>query len=332
MKKMRYESSVTAVSWIPAEAVRGYLGVPFEMGLAHYDEPLPNTLDDLDGWHRKDLFRECNELHAWVEVEGGRITAWGQHGGGRIGVTRLKVGPTTVTVKAKAMSDIRPEPVVTDTEVRFIQTCGGRTGVPAPRPVTRKPYFQLDSAVAWTTLALTIHADGRAEYELVGASCFPRHWIYDHAGQLVLQTGLTDFNTWINEAFGERTPWGAYDSPGMVQPVESALERELAGIIVRGATHKSRGIGKGVTLIEQGQPGDEMFLVLDGLFAVEVDGKAVAQVGPGAIVGERALVEKGLRTATLRALTPCQVVSVPRRYTDEHELAEIARGHRREEA
>jgi hypothetical protein len=329
---MKFESSVTAVSWIPFEAVKGFLAMPFTMGLAHYDEPLPARLDDLEQWHKQDLFREANELRGWIEVQDGKITGYGQEGKGRIGVTRLKLGPRTVTVKAKAMPDIRPEPVVTETYVRFTQTCGGRTGVPAPRPVSRKPLFQIDSAVAWTTLALTIHADGRTERELIGASCFPRHWIYDDAGELVMQTGVTDFNTWINDAFGERTPWGAYDSPAMVQPVESALERELASIIVGDSKEKSRPVSKGNALMEQGTAGDEMFLVLDGTFAVEVDGLSVAQVGPGAIVGERALVEKGSRTATLRAITACQVIRVPRRYADEKELSEIARGHRREEA
>jgi hypothetical protein len=236
-----------------------------------------------------------------------------------------------VTVKAKAMPDIRPEPLVKDTYVRFTQTCGGRTGVPAPRPVNRRPLFQIDSAVAWTTLSLTIHADGRSERELVGASCFPRHWIYDDAGELVMQTGLTDFSTWINDAFGERTPWGAYDSPALVQPVESALERELASIIAGDSKEKSYEIPAGNVLIEQGAAGDEMFLVLDGTLAVEVDGQPVAQVGPGAIVGERAVVENGSRTATVRASTACRVVRVPRRYADDRELTEIARGHRREE-
>jgi hypothetical protein len=329
---MKFESSVTAVSWIPSEAVKGFLAMPFAMGLAHYDEPLPAMLDDLEEWHKKDLFREANELRGWIEVEDGKITGYGQEGKGRIGVTRLKLGPKTVTVKAKAMPDIRPEPVVTDTYVRFTQTCGGRTGVPAPRPVNRKPLFQIDSAVAWTTLSLTIHADGRTERELVGASCFPRHWIYDDAGELVMQTGLTDFSTWINDAFGERTPWGAYDSPAMAQPVESALERELASIIVGDGKEKSREIPNGNILMEQGAAGDEMFLVLDGTFAIEVDGRPVAQVGPGAIIGERAVVERGSRTATVRAITPCRVVGVPRRYADERELSEIARGHRREEA
>jgi hypothetical protein len=332
VEQMKYESSVTAVSWIPFEAVKGFLAVPFAMGMAHYDEPLPSRLDDLDEWHRMDLFRECNELKGWIEVDDGKITAWAQNGGGRIGVTRLKIGPKTLTVKAKAMPDIRPEPVVTETYVRFTQTCGGRTGLPAPRPVSRKPLFQIDSAVAWTTLSLTIYTDGHSERELVGASCFPRHWIYDDAGELITQTGLTDFSTWINDAFGERTPWGTYDSPAMVQPVESALERELGAIIVGGAKEKSRAIQQGNTLIEQGAAGDEMYLVLDGLFAVEVDGQPIAQVGPGAIVGERAVVEKGSRTATLRALTACRVVSVPRCYADDRELSQIALGHRREEA
>ena len=75
---MKFESSVTAVSWIPFEAVKGFLAVPFGMGLAHYDEPLPARLDDLDEWHRKDLFRECNELKGWIERVPGRGTtmAW----------------------------------------------------------------------------------------------------------------------------------------------------------------------------------------------------------------------------------------------------------------
>jgi hypothetical protein len=328
---MKFESSVTAVSWIPFEAVQGFLAMPFDMGLAHYDEPLPVQLDDIGAWHTQDLFREANELRAWIEVNHGKITGYGQSGTGRIGVTRLKLGPKTVTVEAKAMPDIRPEPEVTDTYVRFTQTCGGRTGVPAPRPVSRKPFLQIDSAVAWTTLALTIHSDGHSEHDLIGASAFPRHWIYDHDGRLVKETGVTDFTTWINDAFGERTPWGAYDSPALVKQVESELERELGSMVIQGGKLKRRNLPKGQTLIEQGQSGDDLFLVLDGMFAVEVDGRHVAEVGPGAIVGERAILEAGNRTATLRALTACRVASVPRRYADGKELVEIAAGHRREE-
>lgn len=41
---MRIESSVTAVSWIPSEAIEGLPKLPFELGIGHYDEPPPDQL------------------------------------------------------------------------------------------------------------------------------------------------------------------------------------------------------------------------------------------------------------------------------------------------
>ena len=46
------------------------------------------------------------------------------------------------------------------------------------------------------------------------------------------------------------------------------------------------------------------------MLEVDVDGRCLGQLGPGAIVGERAAVEGGLRTATLRAVTDCRVAVV----------------------
>ena len=41
---------------------------------------------DLDAMHENDLFREANELKAWVEVvDDGRSSDYGYAGGGRIG-------------------------------------------------------------------------------------------------------------------------------------------------------------------------------------------------------------------------------------------------------
>ncbi len=50
-----------------------------------------------------------------------------------------------------------------------------------------------------------------------------------------------------------------------------------------------------------------MFLLLDGVLAIEVDGNRLGEVGPGAILGERAYLEGGRRHATLRAITACRV-------------------------
>ena len=46
---MRYESSVTSLSWIPSEAVTGSMRVAFDSGIGHYDDPPPAELGDLDG-------------------------------------------------------------------------------------------------------------------------------------------------------------------------------------------------------------------------------------------------------------------------------------------
>jgi hypothetical protein len=331
---MRIESSVTAISWIPSEAVQGLPKMPFSARVVHYDEPPPDAIDDIDAMREADAFREANELRAWIDVDDGKITDYGHKGRGHIGVTRVKVGLKEISVPAVALPTLRPEPEVGDGWVKFTQTAGGRTGMPAPRHVRGKPFFQINSAIAWTTLALTIRADGSSEHELVGASPFPRHWIYDKDGKLVQKSGLIDFKEWYRKAFGQNTPWGQEDSPAVVTEIESALERQLSRAIM-GEAPKPFTIGEGETLVEQGEEvadSPQVYLLLDGVLTAEVDGEEVAEIGPGAIVGERALLEGGARTSTLRAATRCKVVAAPADKVDTAALAEVAAGHRREES
>jgi hypothetical protein len=330
---MRFQSSVTSISWIPSEAVEGLPSLPFTMGVAHYDYPPPDRIDHIDTMHRADLFREANELKAWIEVEDGKIVDYGHTGRGRIGLTRLKLGPKEIAVPAFAMPTLQ-NAVLGDDWVRFTQTAGGRTGMPAPRTVRGKPYFQINSAIAWTTLALTIHADGTSEHELAGASTFPRHWIYDADGALVSKSGAIDFDKWYREAHEQNTPWGSEDSPAVVTAVESALERELSLEIMGGdGKVRAQRLSPGDILVEQGdtsEGSDIVYLVLDGVLEVVVDAEVVGELGPGAIVGERAQLEDGTRTATLRAKTAGKVVGVPGEELDREALEEVAAGHRRE--
>jgi CRP-like cAMP-binding protein len=68
----------------------------------------------------------------------------------------------------------------------------------------------------------------------------------------------------------------------------------------------------GKVLIEHGQPGTGLFLVLEGRLLVEAP-ENERELGPGSVVGERALVaEHGVRTARVRALTDCVVLAVDR--------------------
>lgn len=329
---MRIESSVTSLSWIPSEAIKGMTKMPFEMGLFHYDDTPPDTIEDLDELHRRDAFREANELRAWIEVEDGKIVNHRQEGRGLLGVTRLKVGPKVVAFPATPMPMLEGDRVVTDDAVTFRQTVGGRMSLPAPRHVNRPPFFQVASSVAWTTLELTIHADGQSEHRLVGASPFPRHWIYDREGKLAHKSGSIDFDAWYRGAFGKNTPWGDTDSPAVVTEVETALERELSEVLMHGTPTKPRmrTLKPGQTLVEQGEEGDEVFLLLDGVLTVEVNGEVLTEIGPGAILGERARLEGGRRAATLRAVTPCRVAGVPSDTLPRSDLEIVATGHRRE--
>ena len=332
MAVQRFESSVTAVSWIPSEAITGPSKIPFEIGVTHYDEPPPDRLADLDELRTSDRFREANELRAFIEVDGGRIVNSGHLGQGHIGATTVRVGPAALRFPAVQLPDIQSKPEAGPSSVRFVQTVGGRMGLPTPRPVPHKPFVQFWPSIAWTTLALTINTDGSSSHELVGASPFPRHWIYDHDGRLVEKSGVIDFGKWFNDSFGERTPWGEQDSPAVVAAVESALERSLSSVIMSGGAKPTiRTVPEGENLVRQGEPGTEVFLILDGIFVVEVDDRQVAEIGPGAVVGERASLLNGTRTATLWARTPGRVASVPHDALDSDALGSLAATHRREE-
>lgn len=68
----------------------------------------------------------------------------------------------------------------------------------------------------------------------------------------------------------------------------------------------------GQTLIERGQPGSGVFLILEGDVVVEAP-EGTHELGAGAVIGERALLSAdGTRTARVRALTEVRAVAVTR--------------------
>jgi hypothetical protein len=182
---------------------------------------------------------------------------------------------------------------------------------------------QWNAPLVWTTLSLTLHAGGRAEAALTGASRFPRHWVYDADGKLCAKSGLTDFRDWFRRSFGRSTPWGDQDSPALVTAVETALERTLSTELMRGGA-KPR--------IHRVKPGTEIYLILDGVVRVERDGERLAEYGPGALFGERAHLEGGTRTSTVIAVTACRAASADASQFDRAALEQLAGGRRREDA
>ncbi|HZC74010.1 MAG TPA: cyclic nucleotide-binding domain-containing protein [Jatrophihabitans sp.] len=311
----------------------GPMRLSFSSGVSHYDAPPPAhiTADELNALRDVDAFRFANVLRVWAEFDGDRVVAHGRDGGVVMGNTTVRVGPLDATFAAVPMPDLTYEPQLGDGLVSYTQTVGGRTALPLPRAINKAPYVRLQAPLVWSTLRLTVYADGRSVHELLGASPFPRHWVYDHAGDLALKAGVADWRNWLGQLSWAATPWGAEDSPVVVAQAESALERELSTLLMHGAQKpKIRTLAAGEVLAGQGSPGAALFLVLDGVLDVQVDGASLGDLGPGAVVGERAILENSPRTATLIARTPLRVAEAPADAVDRAALVELAKGHRRE--
>jgi hypothetical protein len=111
------------------------------------------------------------------------------------------------------------------------------------------------------------------------------------------------------------------------------LERQLSATIMRGGAKPAiRKLAPNELLTEQDQPGDDIYLLLDGVLSVWVDGTQVGELGPGAVAGERALLEGGRWTATLRAATGCVIATAAKDQIDRNSLTGLAELDHREDA
>ena len=90
-----------------------------------------------------------------------------------------------------------------------------------------------------------------------------------------------------------------------VEIFEGLTEQELRRVA---AICREAKYAKGQIVTAQGEEGDEMFVVRDGLVEVTVgeagEGpRTVVNLGTGQVVGEMALVDRGPRSATVRCVT-----------------------------
>lgn len=90
-----------------------------------------------------------------------------------------------------------------------------------------------------------------------------------------------------------------------VDMFEGLTEQELRRVA---AICREAKYAKGQIVTSQGEEGDEMFIVRDGLVEVTVSEagegpRTVVNLGTGQVVGEMALVDRGPRSATVRCVT-----------------------------
>ena len=306
---MRVESSVTSVSWIPSEAVTGaVLKGTFEPGVTHYDDPPPDVIDDLEERRAAGRFRFANQLAAWAEIEDGQIVdagcsrrraswarprcAWpscarrSSRSRSPTSATSPRARDSAVAVRADHRRAHRP-PGAASREapaVRAVQRarrCGPRSRSPSA-PTARRTSRCSARASSPGTGSTTTTASSR-----------PR-------------SGSPNFKDWYRDAFGKYTPWGdarleGARHRGRDRARAPALDHDHA----RAASAPRSARSRRASARRAGRPGRRLFLVLDGVLSVVIDGEAVAEVGPRRDPRRAAVLEGGIRTATLQAATAC---------------------------
>jgi CRP-like cAMP-binding protein len=65
-------------------------------------------------------------------------------------------------------------------------------------------------------------------------------------------------------------------------------------------------------LVEEGDPGDDFFVIEQGAATVTRDGRHITEMEAGDFFGERALLETERRTATVTAISPMTVIVMSR--------------------
>ena len=81
--------------------------------------------------------------------------------------------------------------------------------------------------------------------------------------------------------------------------------QEVARISAAGTAVK---VPQGWSPIWESTPADKAYILLDGTVSVRVKGEEVAQLGAGEIIGEAAIVNHSLRSASIVALTPLELI------------------------
>lgn len=91
------------------------------------------------------------------------------------------------------------------------------------------------------------------------------------------------------------------------------LFRELDRSDLEQVAKMSYGITRqpGEVIIQEGDIGTEMFLLVDGTARVERNGQTIGEVGRNSVIGEMALIDTHRRSASIIATNECELLAVP---------------------
>ena len=160
------------------------------------------------------------------------------------------------------------------------------------------------TAMAWPATSLTVqsaHGDGRS-HALDGtrASVCSRPNI-DRRIQAQILTHRVNLIVVANVGGMQQRQRVAQLST--VPLFANCSKRELSRLLSRVRTET---VDAGHTLFVEGAPSSNLYVILTGSAVVRKNGRRVARVGPGDVVGELSVILGGPRTATVEAETPIE--------------------------
>jgi CRP/FNR family cyclic AMP-dependent transcriptional regulator len=114
-----------------------------------------------------------------------------------------------------------------------------------------------------------------------------------------------------------RTPMA--DTPdqsklGKLNRLESLSDADLATVIRAG---RYVTLPADWSVIWERTPADKAYLIVDGEVSVRQSGNEIARLGPGDVIGEIAIVNHKLRSASVVSLTPLEVIHFTRESLEE---------------
>lgn len=96
-------------------------------------------------------------------------------------------------------------------------------------------------------------------------------------------------------------------------PLFSACSKKELSRIAK-ATDEVR-VDDGHVLTAQDERADEAFIIVSGTVTVKRNGRKIAELGPGSMIGELGLLDRGTRTATVTANGPVELLVIgPREF------------------
>ena len=72
-------------------------------------------------------------------------------------------------------------------------------------------------------------------------------------------------------------------------------------------------LAPGDSLFREGEKGEKMYVLLEGEMEILLGDFVLETIGPGALIGEMALIDESPRTASAVAKSPCRLAEIDRR-------------------